>query len=57
MAFPARLLECRGAEARQMAHDALDTLLDDLEAEGEPAPTLRALSERLLIARQPLLAA
>ena len=38
MAFPARLLECRGAEARQMAHDALDTLLDDLEAEGEPAP-------------------
>ena len=40
-----------------MAHDALDKLLDELEAEGENAPTLRALSERLLISRQHLLAA
>ena len=56
MAFPARLLECRGAGARKMAHDALDKLLDELEAEGEHAPTLRALSERLMISRQPLLA-
>jgi hypothetical protein len=31
MAFPARLLDCRGASARQMAHDDLDTLLDELE--------------------------
>ncbi|MBI3049837.1 MAG: ISKra4 family transposase [Acidobacteria bacterium] len=56
MAFPALLRDCRGAGARKMAHDALDKLLDDLEAEGEHAPTLRALSERLMISRQHLLA-
>ena len=56
MAFPARLLECRAAGARKMAHDALDKLLDELEAEGEHAPTLRALGERLMISRQHLLA-
>lgn len=56
MAFSVRLLEGRGASARQMAHDALDKLLDELEADGEDAPTLRALSERLVISRQHLLA-
>ena len=39
-----------------MAHEALDKLLDELEAEGESSPTLRELSERLMISRQDLLA-
>lgn len=46
----------RDEVARKMAHEALDELLDDLEAEVGNSPTLRELSERLMISRQELLA-
>lgn len=44
-------------EARAMAHEALDKMLDELEAEGAGSPTLRDLSERLMVSRLDLLAA
>jgi len=56
MALLALIQEFRNKDARTMAHEALDKLLDELEAEGENSPTLRELSERLMISRQDLLA-
>lgn len=57
MALLALVREFRNKDARKMAHEALDKMLDDLEAAGENSPTLRELSERLLISRQDLLTA
>lgn len=57
MALLALVREFRDKDARKMAHEALDKLLDDLEAEGENSPTLRSLSERLMNSRQDLLTA
>ena len=39
-----------------MAHRALDKILDELEGQGEGRPTLRDLSERLMVSRLELLA-
>lgn len=44
-------------DARTMAHDALDRWLDELAADGAPAPTLREISERFMATRQGVLAA
>jgi hypothetical protein len=44
-------------EVRTMAHDALDTWLDQLEADTSEAPTLREISERFLQTRHAVLSA
>jgi hypothetical protein len=46
-----------GEDLRTMAHDALDTWLDQIEAEAATAPTLREISDRVLATRADLLSA
>src|SRR3989441_5474784 len=47
----------RREDLRTMAHDALDTWLDQIEAETATAPTLREISDRFLATRADLLGA
>ena len=47
----------RQEDLRTMAHDALDTWLDQIEAETATAPTLREISARFLATRAELLGA
>lgn len=56
MAVAALVLDVR-EEARTMAHQALDTWLDGLEAEAVEEPTLLEISERFMETRLGLLAA
>ena len=55
MAAGARCVD-RGEETRMMAHQALDTWLDGLEAEAAAEPTLLEISERFMETRLELLA-
>src|SRR2546425_9162888 len=47
----------RREDLRTMAHDALDTWLDQLDADRSKAPTLREISERFMATRLELLGA
>src|SRR5712691_1337079 len=47
----------RREDLRTMAHDALDTWLDQLAADRSKAPTLREISERFMATRLELLGA
>src|SRR5712691_8702914 len=47
----------RWEDLRSMAHDALDTWLDQVEAGTAKAPTLREISERFMASRLALLSA